>query len=244
MKSFLNKRIVIAATALVLLGGAAAAVAATGSSSGAGEQAYINDLASRLKVTPSALGAAIKAADSDQINSAMRVGRLTAAQAKSLEQRIAESTTAPMLGGGGFGARRLGARLGFRGGRFGGGRRGSDAIVTQYLGISDATLRTDLAAGESLATIANDTPNHSASGLAGAIISAETTRLNNAVTAKTITPAQETTRLANLSRRVNALLQRTWTGGWIGGHGRWRGRGGPSVGTTGPTGLFGYQPAA
>ena len=52
MRSILNRKLVIAATALVMLAGAAVAVAATQSSSGSGEQAYINDLAGRLNVTP------------------------------------------------------------------------------------------------------------------------------------------------------------------------------------------------
>ena len=84
MKAFLSKRLVIGATGLVVLAGAAGAVAATQGSTGFGSQAYINDLAGRLGVTPSALTAAIKASDSDQIDAALAAGRLTQAQATAL----------------------------------------------------------------------------------------------------------------------------------------------------------------
>ena len=124
--------------------------------------------------------------------------------------------------------------------------RGIDAIATKYLGISAATLRSDLAAGESLATIANaSTTGLSAAGLSAAITAAETTRLNAAVSSGKLTSAQEQQRLTNLSSRISALLSRTWTGGGrFGGH-AWGARGGaPKTGATGATGLFGQTPAA
>jgi hypothetical protein len=135
VNQFLSKRVVVGATALVMLaGGAAVAVAATQGSTtpGAQAQAYINDLAGRLSVTPGALTAAIKAADSDQINAAVTAGRLTQAEATALQARIQASTGVPFFGGG-FGGR------GLRGG-FG----GSDAAAATYLGITEATLRADL----------------------------------------------------------------------------------------------------
>jgi hypothetical protein len=231
MRSILNRKLVIAATALVMLAGAAVAVAATQSSSGSGEQAYINDLAGRLNVTPSALEAAIKAADSDQINAAVAAGRLTQTEANSLLQRIQQSTGVPFFGRG------LSGR-GF-GGRGFGGLRGAAAVAAQYLGISESTLRTDLASGKSLAEIANNTTGKSATDLTTAIVNAETTRLNDAVSSGRITGAQETQLLTNLSSRISAQLQRTWTGGWTPGAGGWRGSG-PAA--SGSTGLFGYQP--
>jgi hypothetical protein len=223
-----------------MLGGAAAAVAATQSSSGSGETAYLGDVASRLGVTPSALTAAIKAADSDQINAAVAAGRLTLAQAASLEQRIVQSTNAPVLGvRGGLG------RAGFGRGGFGRGRGRSTAAATAYLGISEPTLRAGLAAGKSLGAIADATPGKSAAGLKAAIIAADTTALDAQVSAGTITSAQEQQRLATLSSRIDAVLQRTWTGsaggnwaGGGGGQGAWARHG--ATGATGATGsLFG-----
>ena len=121
MKSFLSRKLVIGAVGLAVLAGAGGAVAATQNSTSpaAQEQAYLNDLASKLGVTPSALSAAIKAANSDQIDAALAAGRLTAAEASALKARIAVSTTAPFFGYG-FGRHGSGGR-GFGGRGFGGG---------------------------------------------------------------------------------------------------------------------------
>jgi hypothetical protein len=237
MKAFLSKRVVIAATALCVLGGgAAAAVAATTSSAGTGEQAYLADLAAQLHVTPSALSTAIRAADSDQITAALAAGKLTSTEANALRQRLAQSTNPPLragLGGRRFGGRGLGGR----------GLLGLDAVATNYLGISSATLRADLAAGQSLASIANaSTTGRSAAGLTSAITAAETSRLNAAVSSGKLTSAQEQQRLKNLSSRISALLSRTWTGGGRFGGRAWGARG--ATPNTGATGLFGDTPTA
>jgi hypothetical protein len=202
VKSFLSKKLVIGVTGLVMLGGAAGAVAATQSSTGSGSQAYINDLANRLNVTPSALTAAIKAADSDQIDAAVAAGRLTQADATALKQRIQQSTGVPnfgrRFGGGGFGR---------------GGFGGSNAAAAQYLGLTETTLRSDLRSGESLAQIASSTPGKSVAGLTAAIIAAETTRLNTAVASGQITSQREQQRVSDLSSRIGTLVQRTRTAG-------------------------------
>jgi hypothetical protein len=234
---------------LCVLGGATAgAVAATQSSAGTGEQAYLGDLAAQLKITPAALTTAIKAADSDQINAALAAGKLTSAEANTLQQRLAASTRAPLfgagLGGRGFGGRGLGGHgLGGRG-FGGGGLLGLDAIATNYLGIPAATLRSDLRAGQSLASIADaSTTGRSAGGLSTAITDAETARLNAAVSSGKLTSAQERQQLTNLSSRLSALLSRTWTSGGRLRSGRtWSARG--AAPNTGATGLFGSTPAA
>jgi hypothetical protein len=241
MKAVLSKKFVIAATGLVMLGSAAGAVAATQGSSGPGGQAkaYLDDLAGRLGVTPTALSAAVKAADSDQVVAALAAGRLTQTQAAALKARIEASTGVPSLGRG----------VGFGAGRFGGGGRGLYSAAATYLGISESTLRSDLQAGQSLAAIASATPNKSAADLTTAIINAETTQLDTAASDGRITSAQAAQRLADLPSRVAALLQRTGTsgrgragaGGWARG-----GRGLTPRGSTGATGpnLFGSNPAA
>jgi hypothetical protein len=207
VKALLSKKLVIGATGLVMLAGAAGAVAATQGSTNSGAQAYINDLASRLSVTPSALTAAIKAAESDRIDAAVAAGTLTQAQASALKARIQLSTGVPFLG------------HRFSGGGVRGGFGGRDATAAQYLGIAEATLRTDLQAGQSLAQIAAATPGKSVDGLKAAIVAAETTRLGAAVASGQITTQQEQQRLTDLQSRIDALLQRTWTGGWSGGRG-------------------------
>ena len=110
MKSLsLSKKLAIPAAALVVLGGAAGAVAATQGSSGGGRQAYLDDLAQRLNVSPTTLTADMRAALTDRINAAVAAGRITQAQANAIEARIAQGGAAPFLARG-YG--RLGLGLG------------------------------------------------------------------------------------------------------------------------------------
>jgi mRNA-degrading endonuclease toxin of MazEF toxin-antitoxin module len=235
MKFFLNRKLVIAATAVAMLGGAAVALAATQGSSGSGARAYISDLAGRLGVSSSTLTAAIKAADSDRINAAVTAGRLTQTEANALLQRIAQSTGAPLLGRG----------LGRRFARAGFGRGGGDdtAAAAQYLGLSKSTLRADLASGQSLDAIAGATNDRSAAGLKTAIVTAETAKLDAAVSARTITGTQESRLLASLSSHLDAMLSRTWTGhagNWTGGRaGGWARRGATGASGVSGSSLFG-----
>ena len=86
------------------------------------------------------------------------------------------------------------------------------AIVTQYLGISAATLRSDLQSGKTLAAVADSTPGKSAAGLKAAIVAAVTARLDKEVSSGLITSQQEQQRLGTISTRIDALLQRSWPG--------------------------------
>jgi hypothetical protein len=192
----LSRKLVIGATGLVLLGAAGGAVAATQGSSGSGRQAYIDDVAKRLSVSPSALTAAMKAAVYDRIDAAVAAGRMSQSQADALKQRIQQSGSAPSFGH-----------------RFGDGGLGGRGVAAQYLGIARATHRSELGSGRSLAQIASSTPGKSVEGLKTAIMAAERTRLAEAVSSGRITNQQEQERLDNLSSRIGALLQRTGVGG-------------------------------
>src|SRR5271166_1819675 len=86
MRSLSSRKLAIGATGVLLLGGAGGALAATQSSSGSGRQAYVDDLAKRLNVSPSALTAAAAAARNDQIEAALAAGRITQSQADALKQ--------------------------------------------------------------------------------------------------------------------------------------------------------------
>ena len=188
----------VGATGLILLGGAGGvvAVASTQGSAGSGRQAYIDDVARHLNVTPGALTAAMKAAGDERIEAAVAAGRITQSQADALKQRIEQGGGVPFFGH-----------------RFGGGGLGGHGVAAQYLGISAATLRSDLQAGKSLAQIASSTPGKSVEGLKAAIVSAEKARLEKAVSSGSITSQQEQERLSNLSTRIEAQLQRTGVGG-------------------------------
>ncbi len=193
MRSFVNRKLVVAATGLVVLGGAGGAMAATQLSGGSGRTAYVDDVAARLNVSPSALTAAMKAAAVDRINAAVAAGRLTPAQAQALEQRVQQGNGLPVLAH-----------------RFGGGAlRAGVTAAAQYLGVTETALRGDLRSGKSLAEIAGSTPGKSVAGLKAAVIAAVRARLDSAVSSGRITSAQEQQRLAALSSRIDSLLTRT-----------------------------------
>lgn len=193
MKSLSSRKLLIGATSVVLLGGAGGALAATQGSAGSGRQAYVDDVAKRLNVSPSALTAAVRAARSDQIEAAVAAGRITQAQADALKQRAQQ-------GGGAL----------FFGHRFGGGRFGGHRVAAQYLGITAPALRSDLRSGKSLAQIASATPGKSVANLKAAIEAAVKARLAKAVSGGLLTSEQEQQRLGGLSNRNDSLLQRTW----------------------------------
>lgn len=228
MQRLAGRKLVVPLAIVAVLAGAAGAVAATQSSSGSSlRQAYLNDLANRLGVSPSTLGADMKGATEDQINAALAAGRLTQAQANALKQRVEQGT------GLGSGTPFLGRGLGRRGQGLGiGGLRIEASAVAQYLGVSDATLRSDLASGKSLADITGSISGKSLSGLETAITGAATARLDKAVANGRITGQQEQQLLSTLSSRLGSLVQQTWTGG-----------GGPSSGhgIRGHRALFGRR---
>jgi hypothetical protein len=109
--------------------------------------------------------------------------------------------------GGGFG-RHMGfaSAAGFGPGLFGLG----EAAVTRYLGISAAALRSDLAAGKSLAKIAGGISGKSASGLESALAAAGKTQLHKAVSAGWMTSAQAAKALSALSSLESKLINRSF----------------------------------
>jgi len=132
LRSFLSKKLVLGVTGVAVLVGGGSAVAATLSSPGSAAQTYVNDVAKHLNVTPSALTAAIKAADEERIEAALAAGRISASQAAKLKQRVQQGS------------------LPFFAGRSGGGGRGRDEkAAARYLGVDQATLRRELQSGKS-----------------------------------------------------------------------------------------------
>jgi hypothetical protein len=235
-----RKKLVAAGVGLTLLGGGAGAVAATQLSPSNARQRYIDDVASRLNVPPAALTSAMKQAMIDRIDAAQNAGALSAAQANAAKSRLEKgsgdgrlglglgllfgsgrrgsgrfgpgacgtgSTTTPCPVMPGFGRRQgfgMGYGFGPRAFAFGG------SAATGYLGISAATLRSDLGAGKSLAQIAAATPGKSVAGLESALTAAARTQLDKAVAAGGLTSAQAGKRLAALSARLPTLVTRSF----------------------------------
>src|SRR5437879_4271041 len=103
MHRILKHKLLAGATvaAVVALGGGAYAATHSGTSQ---RQAFLNDVAKRLNVSPSQLSSALKGAYIDRLNAAVKSGILTQAQANAIEKRIQDRNGVPFLGQG-FGDR-------------------------------------------------------------------------------------------------------------------------------------------
>src|SRR5690242_3511984 len=132
--------------ALVAILAIGAGVAAA-DSIGNDQDAFLNDVAKRLNVTPAQLKAALKGASDARIDAAVAAGKITKAQGDAMKARTAQGGV-PFFGGphgDGFGHHRGG--FGHHGGA-------SLAAAAKYLGLTEAELRTQLESGKTLAEIA------------------------------------------------------------------------------------------
>ena len=97
------------------------------------------------------------------------------------------------------------------------------AAAATYLGLSQSELQTALQSGKTLAQVANATSGKSSSGLIDALVAAEQTELEAAVTAGRLTQAQADQLTATLKTRFTNFVNGTMPR--FGGHGH--GPGGP-----------------
>jgi hypothetical protein len=213
----LKRQLVIGLAALAVAAFAGGAYAATQSSVPNTRQAFLNDVAKRLHVSPQQLTQALKGATVDQLQSAVKAGRLTQAQANRLTQRLKRSGTAPGIPFGfGLGPRFArpygpglpGAPGGPAGPRLFGGRLGGPfelQAAATYLGLTVPQLFQQLSSGKSLAQIATS-KGKTASGLEQAMTSAIKTRLDKLVANKMMTAAQEKRLLSRLSARLASRI--------------------------------------
>jgi hypothetical protein len=210
-------------SAVVVLGGAAGGAVAATQSSSSGRQAYLNDVAHRLGVSPSALTSALQTAAIDRIEAALAAGRLTQAEANALKQRVREDHW-PLFGPGGFGRGLLHGGIGH--GLLHGdiGRAGIAGVASRYLGVSPQALLRELRSGKSLAQIAESASGKSVEGLKAAIIAEAKKRLDAAVSGGRLSSKRENELLAGLSSRIQTLLQRSGPVPQPPGPGEWPGR--------------------
>jgi hypothetical protein len=203
----LKQKLVIGLAALAAAAFAGGAYAATQSSAPDTRQAFLNDVAKRLHVTPQQLSSALSGAFLDQLQAAVKDGRVTRAQANALEQRLKANKGAAPAVPFGFGPHL--ARPWLHGGGFGvgpaGGLAGGVAGAASYLGISDAKLFQELASGKSLAQIAT-APGRTVSGLEQAMTATMRARLDKLVANKVITSAQQKQILSRWSARLSAQV--------------------------------------
>jgi hypothetical protein len=197
-----KRKLVVALAVAVVAAFAGGAYAATQSAGPGTRQAFLNDVAKRLHVTPQQLTAALNGATVDQLQAEVNAGRLTQAQANALEERLKDGGRRPLVGP-------VLPRL-FRPFRLAGPvgpipAAGALPAAAGYLGLTDAQLFRQLVGGKSLAQIAA-AKGKSVSGLEQAMTAATKSRLDKAVAAKAITQAQEQQMLKRFSSRLSRVV--------------------------------------
>ena len=227
MSVSLKRKLTVAIVAFAVVALAGGAYAATQNSGATSRQAFLNDVAKRLNVTPQQLTKALKGAYLDRLTAAVAAGKLTQAQASAIKQRALQSGTLPFGPGlGGFlPANRFGGRLGP--GRFGpgglgpspfgpGGLRshgfgrfgvigGELGTAATYLGTTPSKLQSELRSGKTLAQIAS-ADGKTSSGLESAMTATIKARLDKAVASRMITSAQEQKLLSHVSSVLTAIV--------------------------------------
>jgi AraC-like DNA-binding protein len=203
MKRILRRRRVLAVVGLLAFAAAGGGAYAATQSGSSPRQAFLNDVAKRLHVSPQRLTAAVKAALLDRLEAAVRDGRITQAQANAIKQRIENSgpLAVPFLGPPGFAAPRAFPVPPV----FFGGRAGPLAAAAGYLGLSEARLFNDLRSGQSLAKIASGR-GKSVAGLERAMAAAIKSGLDRAASAGRITKAEERQLLSRWTSRLHDFI--------------------------------------
>lgn len=233
----LKRKLTFLIIAVALAASAAGAYAATQSAAPTSRQAFLNDVARRLHVTPLQLRNALKGAYADRLQALVASGRLTKAQAKAIEQQLSKASMAPGLAPFGPAAAlhgmmrvRPGAvgwrafapvppgtklppgaavRPGGFGMAFGLGLMPAGVkAASSYLGLSLSKLQSDLRSGKSLAKIAS-AQGKTASGLESAIDSAVKARVETGVAGKHMTRAQAQKFLSAIDAQVAAIVTRS-----------------------------------
>jgi predicted transcriptional regulator len=240
MTSMRMKQIVLvgAFVAILVIGGG---VAAAGGGIGGDQDAFLNDVAKRLNVTPAALKAAVKGASDARIDAAVAAGKITKEQGDAMKKRTAEGGV-PFLGGGqhGFGGPHGGPGRGF-------GDHGpkSLAAAAKYLGLTEAELHAQLESGKTLAQIAKD-KGKTVDGLEKALTADTKAKLDAAVKDGKITQAQADDLLKAMTDRLDDVVNgKAGPGMHLDGHGFGPGLGGPPPGRPGasvPQGSGNFTP--
>jgi hypothetical protein len=206
-----------AAVALAVAGGGVAYAATTGNDQ---RDALLRDAAQRLNVSPGELRSALEGAFGDQLDQAVKDGRLTQQQADRIKQAVRDHGLplgGPLGGPGG---------PGFAGGPMG-GPPGLDAAA-DYLGLTRAELGKQLMNGRSLADVAK-AEGKSVDGLEQALVEAAKSDLDRAVADGRLTDSQRDELLRRLQEHVDELVNGTGPGPRFERHDR-----GPGFGPGGP----------
>jgi hypothetical protein len=193
-----RKTLTIAVVALAVVGGGGAAIAAAQGSSSPG-QSFLDSVAKHLGISSQKLEDATRAAAVDQVDAALKEGKITKAQADELKARIQSGDFPPLAGP------LFGPRLGHfhRGGPPLFGEKLSAAA--DYLGLSEAELRTKLNTGQTLAEIAK-ARGKSVDGLKQAILDEAEKNLDQLVEDGELTRPEADEMLARMKSHIDDLV--------------------------------------
>ena len=97
MSSIFRRKLAIGGAVLAAVAVGGGAYAATQSNTNP-RQAFLNDVAKRLNVSPNQLHSALTSAAIDQLKAAVKAGKLTQAQANALRREIQEHGGVPFIG--------------------------------------------------------------------------------------------------------------------------------------------------
>jgi polyhydroxyalkanoate synthesis regulator phasin len=192
-----RKIVAIAVAALAVIAGGGAAIAASQGSSNPA-RSFFDSVAKHLGVSSQKLEDATKAAAIDQVDAALKDGKITKAQADELKARINSGDYPPF-----FGPFFPGRFDHFHGGPPLFGEKLSAAA--DYLGLTEAQLMTRLNNGQSLADVAK-AQNKSVDGLKQAILADAKKKLDQLVKEGELTRGQADEMYARMKSRIDDLV--------------------------------------
>jgi hypothetical protein len=207
-----KKAIAAAVAGLAVAGGGAGIAASQDDSAGS---SFLDSVAKHLGISSQELEDAAEAAALDQVDEALDQGRITEEQAEELRSRI-EAGEVPFFGPGFFGPGFFGPGFGHEmrvepGGPehhffFFGDKLSSAA---DYLGLTEAELREQLADGKSLADVA-EAKGKTVDGLEQAILDGAKASLDEAVKAERLTREQADAMYERLQSSIDELVNATF----------------------------------
>jgi Arc/MetJ-type ribon-helix-helix transcriptional regulator len=210
-----RKAVAIAVAALMVVAGGGAAIAASQDSSNPA-QSFLDSVAKHLGISSQKLEDATKAAAIDQVDAALKEGKITKAQAAELKARINSGEYPPFFGPFFPGHFHHGPGLHMFGEKL--------SAAADYLGLTQAQLRDKLANGQSLADVAK-AQDKSVDGLKQAILQAAQKKLDQLVEDGELTRAQADEMLSRLKSHIDDLVNGTLPHWRV--HERFEFRGGP-----------------
>ncbi len=190
---------VVAAAAVAAAGGGVAIAATEPWNPKEDAQAVIDDAAQQLGVTPNELSDALKQALKNRVDEAVAASRLTDKQGAELKARIDASDVPLPLG-------ILGPKeFGFGIGPDHGGPMGGLSTAADYIGLSEAELRSRLSDGKTLAQITK-AEGKSVDGLVRAMLDDADEKLADAVAAGKLTEAEADKIRADGKERISNFV--------------------------------------